>query len=408
MKKKKKKVIISAIALAAALAAVVLMFPVLIDMEGSSEVSVGQGDAFEDPGARVRFGLGEIKTSGEIDTSQIGDQTLTYSFLTEKKTRTVHVVDITRPVISLEGVLDKYLLMGEEYIEPGYTAFDDIDGDLTDMVEVESDLDVSRAGEYHISYTVTDRSGNGARERRKVTVVEKGPLSQDKLSFDLGPFYDDVICAEVPWNEDWPSDSQHFQEKYSSLIFFGDSFIGNLGDYELVSYSQLWSRGSLGTDSVYDAPITVYGYYDGYSTFFDAMDTYRPETVLVLLNSDRTLHWSSEYLKESCDVFYKELKDKYLETTFIICSITPVDAYYSSEGWMQREGFDRNDRINKMNAHMCELCRKYDFKFMNAAKCLKDPQNGCCRDEYIGEDGIHLNYTGYSLMIEYIKNHMDW
>ncbi|MBO4818989.1 MAG: DUF5011 domain-containing protein [Firmicutes bacterium] len=398
MKNKKKTILILLLAVIAILAVTVLKTPLFIDMEGDKEITVGQNEDFEDPGAKVRFGLGSIRTEGSVDTSQIGDQYICYHFLTEKKTRTVHVLDVTRPVIVLEGSADKYLIAGEEYIEPGYSAYDENDGDLTDKVLVESDLDTSRAGEYHLSYTVTDNAGNGTRERRKVTVVEEGPLSADRLSFDLYPFYDELICKATEYDA----------EKYGKLLYFGDSFIGNLGDYGVVSYSQLWSRGSLGTDSVYDAPITVYGYYDDSTTFFGAMDIYHPESVLILLNSDRTLHWTPEYLRSSCDYFYGDIKERYPETEFIICSITPVDSYYSSEEWMWREGFDRNDKINKMNAYMCELCRKYGFKFMNAAECLKDPETGCCYDAYIGEDGIHLNYSGYSRMVEYIKNHLDY
>ena len=396
--KRKNRITIYIICLLAALLLCVLVFPVMIVMNGEKTVTVPFGEVYEDPGARVRFGLGSVRTEGNVDTSQLGDQTVTYRFLTEKAKRTIRVVDTERPVISLEGAAVKYLVKGEAYTEPGYSAYDACDGDLTDLVEVETDLDVNTPGDYHVSYTVTDKAGNAARERRQVSVVENGPFSADRISFDLGPFYDDVICRETPYDE----------ERYSKLLFFGDSFIGNLGDYGVVSYSQLWSRGSLGTDSVYDAPITAYGYYDGYSSFFSCMDAYAPKEVLVLLNSDRTLHWTPEYLSESCDSFYKNIKERYPDTEFIICSITPVDPYYSSEGWMQQEGFDRNDRINKMNANMCELCKKYGFRFMNAAESLKDPSTGCCRDGYIGDDGIHLSYDGYVHMLEYIKGHMDW
>ncbi len=398
MQRSKKTITYILLIVLAAFLAALLAFPVLIDMKGEKEIAVGQHESFEDPGASVRLGLGKVTAESDVDTERLGEYTVTYRFFTEKAVRKVRVEDRTRPVIILEGSSEKYLVKGEEYTEAGFSASDDNDGDLTEKVEIQSDLDTEVPGEYHISYTVSDSAGNAARERRKVTVVENGPLSQDRLSFDLDPFFDDLICGEREYDA----------EKYSKLLYFGDSFIGNLGDYGVVSYDQLWSRGSLGTDSVYDAPITVYGYYDGNTTFFDAMDAYRPETALVLLNSDRTLHWTPEYMETSCDSFYGYIKERYPDTRFVICSITPVDAYYSGESWMWQEGFDRNDRINKMNALMCGLCRKYGFQFMNAAECLKDPSTGCCRDDCIGEDGIHLSYSGYSLMVEYIKNHMDW
>ena len=408
-KKKNRILILVAGALLAALALIVLFTPALIEIKGEKEVEVAYGESYKDEGAAVRFGLGKVKTENNVDTSQLGDQIVTYRFLTEKAVRKVTVKDVMRPNIVLKGSLEKYLVLGQEYEEAGVTATDDVDGDITAKVQIESDLDINKSGEYHISYTVSDSSGNAARVRRKVTVVDKGPMSQGRIDFDLDPFYDDVICKEFPYAGDSPIISQsHNEAMYKSLLIFGDSFVGNLGDYGVVSYDQLWSRGSLGTDTVYDMPITVYGYYDDYTTFFDAMDAYHPEVMLILLNSDRTLHWTPEYLASSCDNFYNDISSRYPDTTFIICSIMPVDIYYSSEEWIQREGFDRNDRINKMNVQMCELCRKYGFKFMNAAESVKDPATGCCYDGYIGEDGIHLSYDGYVRMREYIQNHMDW
>ena len=409
MNKNKKTIWMILVVMAAVLAAALLATPLLIEVNGEKEITVGQYEEFEDPGARVRFGLGEVKTKGMVDTSQLGDQTIVYSFITERVKRTVHVVDRTPPRIVLNGPTNVYITVGEEYEDPWVkSAIDDNDGDLTPFVESESDLNENVPGEYHISYLAVDSAGNAARERSKITVLENGPLTQERKEFSLSPYYDDVLCREFPYSESDLASQSHNGEMYSQLLFFGDSFIGNLGDYGLVDYSQLWSRGSLGTDTVYDMPITVYGYYDDSTTFFGAMDAHHPEVVLILLNSDRTLYWTPEYLSQSCDAFYGDIVNRYPDTAFLICSITPVDEYYSSDGWINREGFDRNDRINKMNAYMCELCRKYGFRFMNAAEVLRNPDTGCCYGKYIGEDGIHLNYDGYSLMVDYVKHHMDW
>jgi len=58
---------------------------------------------------------------------------------------------------------------------------------------------------------------------------------------------------------------------------------------------------------------------------------------------------------------------------------------------------------------MCELCRKYGFKFMNAAEAVKDPRTGACIQEYIYEpDGIHLSDLGCEKMLEYIMCHLDY
>jgi hypothetical protein len=69
--------------------------------------------------------------------------------------------DITAPVIELLGLETIYLEVFDTYAEPGYTAWDDADGDLTDSVQVTSTLDNTTLGSYDsIIYYVEDRAGN--------------------------------------------------------------------------------------------------------------------------------------------------------------------------------------------------------------------------------------------------------
>jgi hypothetical protein len=53
----------------------------------------------------------------------------------------------------------------------GVTATDNVDGDLTEKIELEGSVDTSKAGAYTLTYTVEDGRGNVATEDRIVTVV---------------------------------------------------------------------------------------------------------------------------------------------------------------------------------------------------------------------------------------------
>lgn len=318
--------------------------------------------------------------------------------------------DSVRPEVKLEGPGKIYIVKGGSYTEYGYSASDDVDGDLTDKVEISWDpeFDANSSGEYIVSYIATDAAGNAARERRRVIVVddasgiESAAFTDDMVSFDLNKYYKDVLCKETEFDE----------AKYEDLLFFGDSFIEKLGEIRLITPYQYWSKPSISTDDFYTKPIN---YYDGgwspeELTFFDAMDKYKPETVLFLLNSDWTSRWTPEFLYESCDKAYAEMLTRYPDTTFIVCSIMPVEDYYDIDYVQQgKADFQRNDRINKMNAYMCELCIKYGLKFMNAAEAVRNPNTGACYDEYIYEpDGVHLSDAGCEKMLEYIKTHLDY
>ena len=215
--------------------------PMMIALNGEDVLTVECGDAFEDPGAKLRLDMGELKSEGSVDSSKVGDYEIAYSFLTERKVRTVRVVDTTRPEIILEGSAAVSVEKGGKYVEQGYSAWDIADGDLTDNVWVESDVDLNTIGEYHVSYYVSDSSGNTTRERRKVSVTAKGPMTMDMISFDLNPFYPDVVCRERPFDE----------EKYANTVYFGDSFIGYMRAYGVGITANMWSRGGMSPSEIY-------------------------------------------------------------------------------------------------------------------------------------------------------------
>ena len=80
--------------------------------------------------------------------------------------------DLTTPTIVLEGDSPYYIVLGETWEEPGYTATVNEDGDITANVKVDSSaINLNEIGEYEVSYTVTDEAGNTGVETRIVRVV---------------------------------------------------------------------------------------------------------------------------------------------------------------------------------------------------------------------------------------------
>ena len=84
--------------------------------------------------------------------------------------RTVKVVDTTNPEIKLNGNEKIIIVKGEKYVEPGYIATDNYDGDITDKVVTSSNVDSNNVGEYKVVYTITDTSGNTYVKERVVIV----------------------------------------------------------------------------------------------------------------------------------------------------------------------------------------------------------------------------------------------
>ena len=144
----------------------------------------------------------EVKKTGNVNTSELGSYSLFWSAegggIKGQLERKVKVVDTTAPVITLKPDKNKVLYTDYTYKEPGFTATDEVDGDLTKKVTA-SKIDTSKPGKKTITYTVSDKSGNTTKVIRKVEVKKRPksvPAPKKKadgkggviyLTFDDGP-----------------------------------------------------------------------------------------------------------------------------------------------------------------------------------------------------------------------------
>ena len=80
--------------------------------------------------------------------------------------------DTTSPVITLNGANPLIVPLNGTYTEPGYTAVDPEEGDLTGSVQVigVNQINTAVAGNYTVTYLVSDSAGNTTTITRTVTV----------------------------------------------------------------------------------------------------------------------------------------------------------------------------------------------------------------------------------------------
>ena len=94
--------------------------------------------------------------------------------------------DTTAPVF--DGVHNLMFTIGEDtphYLD-GVTANDDVDGNITSDISVDTSLvNLTTAGEYTITYTVSDAAGNTTSETATITVSEAIPDCQGLVESDL-------------------------------------------------------------------------------------------------------------------------------------------------------------------------------------------------------------------------------
>ncbi len=154
---------------------------------GSSTITLALGAPFVDPGIKssdVEDGdlTNKIVTTGTVNSSTPGTYKITYTVtdsagLTHTISRTVRVQKNARPTIKLIGSSTVSTLIGTSFIDPGATAYDTEDGDLTNKIVITGKLSTSTLGKYQLTYTVTDSLKLSASVRRTVLVVKELPTS---------------------------------------------------------------------------------------------------------------------------------------------------------------------------------------------------------------------------------------
>ena len=96
---------------------------------------------------------------------------------TATKERKIIYKDFDGPLITLTGGQNYKHQLGTAFKEPGFTAIDDADGDVTANVTSEGTVDGMKAGTYTMKYQVKDSAGNISRIARTVTVTDlQGPV----------------------------------------------------------------------------------------------------------------------------------------------------------------------------------------------------------------------------------------
>jgi S-ribosylhomocysteine lyase LuxS involved in autoinducer biosynthesis len=154
----------------------------VITMNGSSTVTVNKGSTYTDAGATAadtNSGIsGSVTSTGSVNPSIVGTYTITYNVndnagnAATSVTRTINVVDVLAPVITLNGSNPTNINVNGTYVDAGATATDDVDGDVTSKIVVTGTVNPSVAGTYTITYTVKDNANNTATKTRTVNVID--------------------------------------------------------------------------------------------------------------------------------------------------------------------------------------------------------------------------------------------
>ena len=198
--------------------------PPVITLNGLDTVVIEVGTSYVDAGATGRDNVDGVLqpiADSNVNSDVVGSYTVTFSVTdaagnpAQTTSRIVNVVDTTAPVITLRGEGAVTIEVGDEYVDAGASALDNVDGILEPNLS--SNINVLSVGSYTITYSVSDSSGNEAQPiTRTVNVV----ASSSNI--------DTPDLSQLTWGKHEYLRS-HIENAQASIVGLGEFFVGAAG-----------------------------------------------------------------------------------------------------------------------------------------------------------------------------------
>ena len=179
-----------------------------IRLIGNKKIKLDYGEKYSEPGYKASLFNKDITDKIKVKNNikkDIGKYKVTYSYkfyiYKIKRTRTISVSDLSGPEITLEGDKELSVTVDTKYTEPGYKAIDNLDGDVTKNVKTSNNIDITKLGNYEVTYEVKDKKGNKTKVIRKVKVEKLKPtkkygiIKAQTFGICLGALFCVVYCS---------------------------------------------------------------------------------------------------------------------------------------------------------------------------------------------------------------------
>lgn len=263
----------------------VLLPGVKIVLNGEKSVQVEVFSDYTDAGATASKGKrdysGQLTVEGTVDTAKIGEYTIRYTVVDGKHCytakRLVTVADTTPPELTLQGEREMIVSGRKLYEEPGYTATDGYDGDLTEKVTVE---EAQEGDVYTLTYRAQDQSGNESTAVRTLLIKDiVAPV------ITLKGEAEEYICLGATFSDAGYAAADDLDGDLTDRVTkSGEVNTQKEGTYTL-TYSVADQAGNVGT---VQRTVTVYGNNEGsgkrlYLTFDDGPSSEVTPRVLDIL-----------------------------------------------------------------------------------------------------------------------------
>lgn len=320
-------------------------------------------------------------------------------------TSLVYVVDFgtgensnnTSPVIGLDGLPLVYLEVGQSYQEPGFTALDLEDGDISDSVSVTGDINNQEPGSYRIHYTVTDSRGLNGTAQRAVIVKDEVLIGEEDNKIARILDDNDVSVFVVP-----SEDTSNFTVKEVLPEGFSASSISDGGNYNSVSRSIEWGP-FVGNQSLeltyelippanYSGSVEIQG-----SATVDGAPVKTDGDTSVVLNNDQDPETSlgSRSISDGPGNIQVELDVNPDDSTVAYAVEEVIPSGFSATSINQGGVFDQVNSKVKWGPYFDNTARDFNYQLV----VPNGFSGGEQLDGFISQDGVNTAISGDSIVV---------
>ena len=114
----------------------------------------------------------KVIINSNLNTNKIGNYQISYTIGNITKVRYVNVIEGGKTELKLKGDNTVYVLVNNNYTEAGYEAIDTVDGNITNKVITNNNINISKVGEYSLTYFTVNSAGVYTFATRKVIVFD--------------------------------------------------------------------------------------------------------------------------------------------------------------------------------------------------------------------------------------------
>ncbi len=191
-------------------------------------------------------------------------------------------VDDTPPIINMNPPDSLKHILNEPYTDPGATATDEADGNITNNIYIKNNVDVNKVGEYTVVYTIVDKQGNEAAPATRWVSVYNQAWSYEGQ-------YNVTETKAFPAVE-----SREFESKITadSTVNYRIDFSNFAGDSNMVVYGDV-------VDTIIIIPFQVVE-YDTLLSVFQGSGSINDSVITLQyrkMDSDTSL-WNAEFIRK--------------------------------------------------------------------------------------------------------------